>query len=121
MLSILTENHGTLQYHRYEFVKIRFACDGEKEEWKAGDWLWESKEGTGIKFGPGDELRVKEHQCWDKIVSVSWNAAFDREQEAERARRKAEREEELKRQQEREQEREAEERRQIAAGMSAML
>ena len=117
MLSILTENHGTLQYHRYEFVKIRFACDGEKEGWKAGDWLWESKEGTGIKFGPGDELRVKEHQCWDKIVSVSWNAQYDREQEAERARRKAEREAKKARLSVIE----AEEKRAIAARMSAQL
>ena len=113
MLTIAT-SAGTVQYHRYEYVMIRPAGNTQKEQ-QVKDWIWESRDGVGIKINPGDEIRV--NGKWRTVEAVSWNAAFDREQEAERARRKAEREEELKRQQERE----AEERRQIAAGMSSQL
>ena len=112
MLTIAT-NAGTFQWHRYEHVRIR--RNGKSETRQVKDWLYEDNS-TGFKFSSGDEVNAPKHG-WLTILSASWNTAYDREQEAERARRKAEREEELKRQQERE----AEERRQIAAGMSAML
>ena len=119
MLTIATES-GTVQYHRYEYVRIRIGENSEElqvKDWmlQVKDWIWESKDGVGIKINPGDEILVNGKLL--TVEFVSWNAAFDRENEAARARRKAERDAELTRQREREDE----ERRLIAAGMSAQL
>ena len=110
MLTIATAS-GTVQYHRYEYVRLRI--DGTVEEQQVKDWICEGKDGVGININPGDEIRVNGQ--WRTEEAVSWNAAFDRENEAERASRKAERDAEKARQSARE----AEEKRQIAAGMSA--
>ena len=81
MLTIQT-SIGSVQFHRYEYVRIR--KPGEKSENKqVKDWLWESRDCVGIKINPGDEIRVNGE--WLTVQAVSWNAAYDREQETERA------------------------------------
>jgi len=108
MLTIST-SVGTYQWHRHEFLTIR--CGNNEEARKVGKWL-KNADAVGFKFRIGDEVNLPDHG-WVTIIAASWNAAWDRENEAERVRKKASKA--------RKAAAEAEEKRMIDALTSAML
>ena len=56
MLTIAT-SAGTVQYHRYEYVRLRRIGENSEER-QVKDWISEVRDGVGIKINPGDEIRV---------------------------------------------------------------
>ena len=89
MLTIAT-NSGAFQYHRYEHLRISRQPKFEPAVVKVGDLI----DGLAIDLLPCDRIKPAKHE-WLTVQAVSWNAAWDRQNEAERAERKAEREAEI--------------------------